>query len=110
MEKRKFRAAEVKYLSRVAIDLFEKTDNEVKGISKYPDGPEQNNTDQMNYVADLYMKLIRAAYPLQEDEIRRPQVRKVSINAEGLDEVLKTLGTDDLIKVLEQIFKDGEIK
>lgn len=90
MEKRKLTASEVKYLSRLAINLFDKTDREVKEISRLPNGPEQNNTDQMNYVANLFMNFIRTAYPLQESEVRRPQIKKTVIN-------------------LDQILKDGEV-
>ena len=101
MEKRKFTAAEVKFLSRLAIDLFETTNAEVKDISRLPNAPEQSNTDQMNYVANLYMNLIRTAYPLREDEIRRTKIKKTIINTADFD--------DDLQKVLDQIFEDGEI-
>lgn len=100
MEKRKLTASEVKYLSRLAIDLFDKTDREVNQISRLPNRPEQNNTDQMNYVANLFMNFIRTAYPLQEDEIRRPQIKKT---------VIKTDGVEEFIKTLDQILKDGEV-
>lgn len=100
MEKRKLTASEVKYLSRLAIDLFDKTDREVKGISRLPNGPEQNNTDKMNYVANLFMNFIRTSYPLQEDEIRRPQIKKTVIKTDGVEEFMKTL---------DQIFKGGEV-
>jgi len=85
MEKRKFTASEVKYLSRVAIDLFETTDKEVKEVCRPQNGPERINTDQMNYVANLYMNLIRTAYPLQESEVRNIEIKKTIINAEEFD-------------------------
>jgi len=69
MENKKMTAAEVKYLSKVAIDLFDKLDKEVEEIAdrRTPFNEIATLKEQhFNYVADLFNHLVKTAYPKQD--------------------------------------------